>query len=38
MKIPFQSIQNVKFNIPPAEFYRAELSAMPPRAMIISGV
>jgi DNA primase len=30
MKIPFQSIQDVKFNIPPAEFYRAELSAMPP--------
>lgn len=30
MKIPFQSIQKVKFNISPAEFYRAELSAMPP--------
>lgn len=30
MKIPFQSIQDVKFNIPPAEFYRAELPAMPP--------
>lgn len=30
MKIPFQSIQNVKFNIPPAEFYRSELYSMPP--------
>lgn len=30
MKIPLQSIQYIKFNIPPVEFYRIELPDMPP--------
>ncbi len=30
MKASLQSLQNIKSYIPPSEFYRAELAAMPP--------